>query len=99
MVLQQTVLVPNYAGTRGSKEEESSSSVGKISPSLLIVHSYHPLVPHPQRVAWSKLSKFEPRFAHFLDIPRKSSFLGSYQESSSLSEILRGLFSKKRESI
>jgi len=28
-------------------------------------------MPYPQKVAWGKLSKLEPRFARFLDVQRR----------------------------
>ena len=53
LVLQETVSVPNSAGTYEQKEEESLSSIRKVSPAPT-VHPYQPLVPYPQRVAWAK---------------------------------------------
>jgi len=35
------------------------------------IHPYQLPVHYPQRVAWAKLSKLEPRFARFLDLMRR----------------------------
>jgi len=71
MVIKKTVLVLDFTRIEDRKEAESSISIGKSSPSPPVMHHYRSLIPYPQRVAWSQLSKFEPRFALFLDILRR----------------------------
>ena len=54
MVLHETVVVPDFAGTDVQKEEGKLSSNGEVMPPSP-VRPYHPPVPYPQRVAWTKL--------------------------------------------
>ena len=76
------------------------SSNGKISPSPL-VRPYQQLVPFPLRVAWSKLSKLEPKFMQFLDVLKRIyasvPFLEALKETSTYLKFLRELLSKKEE--
>jgi len=67
MVLQETVSIPNSAGTDEQNEEKSLCSIRKVSPAPPF-RPYHPLVPYPQRVAWAKLFQLEPKFVRFLDM-------------------------------
>jgi len=62
MVLQVVAPVPDSIGTERKKKEEILSSAG--NPSLPPpTCTYQPILPFPQRLAWSKLSQLEPRFA------------------------------------
>ena len=62
MVLQEVVPIPNFARTEGKKKEENMSSVGDPSPTPP-PRTYQPPMPLSQRLAWSKLSQLEHRFA------------------------------------
>jgi len=68
MVLQETIAVPKSIGTTEQNEKEGLSSNGKSTPTAPVARPYQPPVPYPQRLAWTKLSMLEPRFARFLDI-------------------------------
>ena len=54
MVLQETVLAPDSAGTDELKEEETLSSIGNVNHAPP-VRPYQPPVPYLQRLAWAKL--------------------------------------------
>jgi len=62
MLFQKLVSVPDCAGKDGRKQEKSLGFIKKINSSPL-VHPYQPPIPFLQRVAWSKLSKHELKFA------------------------------------
>ena len=64
------ISVPDSTGTAEQKEEESLSSIEKVSLPSPIARPYQPPVPYPQRVAWAKLPKLEPQFVHFLNVLR-----------------------------
>ena len=74
----------------------------KITSSLPIC-LYQLPIPYPQRVAWAKPSKLEPRFTRFLDLMRRiyvsAPFLEALRESLAHLRFLRGLHSKKNELI
>ena len=65
------------------------------------VPPYQPPIPCPQRVAWAKLSKFEPRFTRFLDVPRQICanvpFLEALKKAPVYFKFLRELLSNKGE--
>jgi len=61
MVLKELVPLPDSVGTEGKKREDNLSSAGEPSPPPP-ARTFQPPVPFPQRLAWSKLSQFEPRF-------------------------------------
>ena len=100
MVLQETVVVPKSIGTTEQNEEEGLSSNGKSTYTALVARLYHPPIPYPQRLAWTKLSMLEPRFARFLDILKclcRYSFLGGSPGSTFLFEISeRAPFQERR---
>ena len=66
-----------------------------------IARPYQPPVPYPQRLAWTKLSKLEPRFAQFLDILKRvyvdTLFLEALWAAPTYLKFLRELISKKGE--
>jgi len=73
------------------------SSTGKVSPPLPVL-PYQPPVAYPQRVAWAKLSKFEPRFARFVDILRRIyvvPFMEALKKALVCLKFLKELLSKK----
>ena len=99
MVIQEIISIPDSTGTAGRKDEESSSSSGKSSPSPLVVRPYQPFVSYPQRMTWSKLFKFEPRFERFLDILRRIyasvPFLKAFKEAPTYLKFLGEFLAKK----
>ena len=100
MVLQEAVPAPHSRGTWGKKREENPSSTREISHPLP-TRSYQPLVPFPYRLAWTKLSQLQPRFARFLDtlcrIYVNGPFLNALKEALAHLRFLRKLLSKKGE--
>ena len=100
MVLPEEVPFPHSGGIGGTKREEKPSSTGETSHSL-IARPYQPPVPFPQRLAWTKLSQLEPRFARFLDILCQiyvsNPFLNALKEAHSHLKFLRKLLAKKGE--
>ena len=66
MLLQEVVPAPDAVRTEGQKWKENLSSAEEITPPPP-ARTYQPLVPYPQRLAWSKPSQLEPRFARFLE--------------------------------
>jgi len=61
MVLHDAALGLDSIRTDERKEEENLSSNKEINPPPLVCPCKLP-IPFPYRVAWSKLSKLEPRF-------------------------------------
>lgn len=102
MVLQETVLVPNSAGTIAQEVEGCSSLMGKANPTPP-TRSYHPPVPYPQRVAWAQLFQHEPKFARFLDALKRiyadTPFLEALKKAPTHIQFLRELVSKKGEPV
>ena len=100
MVLQETVLVPDSAGTEEQKEEESLSFSGKVSPSPP-VRPYQPRIPFLQRIVWAKLLKLEPKFTRFLDMLKRIyadiPFLETLKRAPVHLQFLRELLFKKGE--
>jgi len=100
MVLPEEVPFPHSGGIGGTKREEKPSSTGETSHSL-IARPYQPPVPFPQRLAWTKLSQLEPRFARFLDTLRRiyasNPFLNALKEAPAHLKFLRELLTKKGE--
>ena len=100
MVLQEVVPVSHFQGTVGKKREENLSSTGETGYPLPS-RPYQPLVSFPRRLAWTKLSQLEPRFARFLDTLHRiyvsNPFLNALKEAPAHLKFLRELFSKKGE--
>jgi len=61
--------------------------------------TYQPPVPYPQRLAWSKLSQFEPRSARFLETLRRiyagSPLLEAFKNAPAHFKFLSELLSQK----
>jgi len=79
------------------KEERGSSSNEMVSPSPPVCY-YQPPVPFAQRVAWSKLSKFKPKFMRFLDVPRiyvNAPFLKVFKEAPTYLKFLSAFVQEK----
>ena len=70
MVLQETIAVPDSAGTDEQKEKGKLSFNGKIIPPPL-VRPYQLPAPYPQMVAWAELLQYKPKFTKFLDMLRR----------------------------
>ena len=77
------------------------SSSGKVSSSLPVC-PYQPPVPFPQRMAWAKLFKLEPKFVRFLDVLRRiyadTPLLEALKKAPTYLQFFRELLSKKGKS-
>ena len=93
MILQETFAVPKSVGTTEQNEEEGLSSNGKSTYTAPVARPYQPPVPHPQTLAWTKLSMLEPRFARFLDLLKRiyadTPFLEALRTASSYLKFMR----------
>ena len=100
MVLQETVLVSDFVGLKGSKKERRLRPIKAVSPTPPI-RPYHPPVPCPQRLAWTKLLQFEPKNARFLDVLKRvyadTPFLEALKKAPACLQFVRDFLSKKSE--